>query len=273
MIVTAGTGKALQINLPASGGQYRYLWVDGLDTAWAGRTAGNNILQIEFDYFTGAASTSQNVGGVEFIDTTNSAYGGIVVHAATKTVYGEYYDDTSATPGTTYTNLGAGTANVTLPANTWVRMGFAYNSTNGTITFKGPGFSKTVTATGIMSPTEIDYSAYDGGGTATPNTAASTHQFDNMVAKAVSVESLLLATNEVSLQAAGIELYPNPATDFINVKSKTKILAAYIYDMAGIRMDAAIADGKVDVRNLKTGNYLLGMKTENGLVTAKFIKK
>jgi hypothetical protein len=70
-----------------------------------------------------------------------------------------------------------------------------------------------------------------------------------------------------------IEIYPNPATSLLNVSSKEKILSAYIYDWAGIRTEVKVSDGTIDVKNLPVGSYILGIKTENGFATKKFIKK
>ncbi|MBW8360869.1 MAG: T9SS type A sorting domain-containing protein [Kaistella sp.] len=269
-IITSGTSKVLQISVPATVDAYRYMWKDGLDVAWSARTSGNNIFQVEYDYFTGPASTSDNGGGVEVIDVpAGKVFAGLSVHHATKTVLGMY---TTTAGVNSSTNLGAGAtpAAVVLPPNTWVRMGFAYNSANGTITYKGPGFSKVITGTLLTSPAEIDYAGYDLTGT---NAASSVHLIDNMVSRAVATETLLLGTSDVSLASKDISIYPNPAKDFINVSSKVKILAAYIYDMSGIRMDANMEDGKVNVKNLQTGTYLLGLKTDKGLVTKQFIKK
>ncbi|MCU7616726.1 T9SS type A sorting domain-containing protein [Chryseobacterium sp. PBS4-4] len=268
-IVTSGTGKALQIAVPNTAGASRYMWKSGLAAAWTARTSGNNIFQVQYDYFTGAASTSTNGGGIEVINAPGAVFIGLSVNQATKAVRGVY---TTAAGTDTSTDVGTGTtpAVVTLPANTWVRLGFAYNATNGTVTFKGPGFSKVITGTFITTPDEIDYAAYDWLGT---NAVASTHLIDNMVSNAVATENLLLATSDVVLKEKGIKIFPSPAVDFINVDSKSKILNAYIYDMSGIRRDANLSNNKVDVRELSSGIYLLGLKTEEGLVTKKFIKK
>ncbi|OCK50249.1 hypothetical protein BA768_06375 [Chryseobacterium sp. CBo1] len=268
-IVTSGTGKALQISAPATAEGYRYMWKNGLPAAWTARTSGNNVFQVEFDYFTGPTSTSDNCGGVEVIDAAEEVFGGILVHHATKTVIGVY---TTPAGAVSYTDVGTGTtpAAVTLPVNTWVRIGYAYNTANGTITFKGPGFSKVITGTLVTSPSEIDYAAHDVLET---NAAASTHLIDNMLSRAVATESLFLATNDVVLKQHEVSIFPSPATDFITVESKAKILNAYIYDMSGVRSDANFSNGKVDVRKLPTGTYMLGLKTENGLLTKKFTKK
>lgn len=273
MVTSTGNGgNGLAITGPATVGNNtsRYLWKDGLDAEWAARTAGNNIIQIEYDYFTGPATTSNNGGGVELYDVTYNKYlGGLTMHQATKNIYGFSMDQTATPAAPQLVNLGTGTANVALPANTWVRLGFAYNATNGNVTYKGPGFYKTV-ANVVDAPHEIDFAVQNLAGT---NTANSINSFDNLVVKAVATESIFLATSDVSLEADGIDVYPNPATDFLNVTAKTKILSVYIYDMSGVRVNAKIVDGKVDVKNLQTGTYLLGLKTEKGLVTKKFVKK
>ncbi|SMP03357.1 T9SS type A sorting domain-containing protein [Chryseobacterium profundimaris] len=273
MVATATSGKNLKIigAATAGTGSARFLWKDGLDAAWASRTAGNNIIQIEYDFFTGPASVSNNAGGIELYDSTYNYYlGGLTMQQSDKTIFGIY--TTGAT--VTLTDLGAGTptpAPVVLPANTWVRVGFAYNTINGTVTFKGPGFYKTISGTDIKVPYEFDYAVQT---VVTTNTASSDNLFDNVVAKAVATESLLLATNETSLSPEqDISIYPNPATDFISVKGKAKILSVYIYDMSGIRMDAEMVNNKVSVQNLKVGTYLIGFKTDKGLITKKFSKR
>jgi len=272
MVATGTSGKNLKITGAATAGTgtARFLWKDGLDAAWASRTAGNNIIQIEYDFYTGPASTSNNAGGIELYDSTYNYYlGGLTMQQSNKTIYGIY--TTGAT--ITVTDLGAGTtpAPVVLPANTWVRVGFAYNTANGTVTYKGPGFNKTVTSTDIKVPFEFDYAVQTIVAT---NTASSDNLFDNVVAKAVATESLLLSTNESSLTAdQDISIYPNPAIDFINVKGKAKITNVYIYDMSGIRMDAEMRNNKVNVQNLKTGTYMIGFKTDKGLITKKFSKR
>lgn len=271
MVVAATPGKNFKIigAATAGTGTARYLWKDGLDAAWATRTAGNNIIQIEYDFYTGPTSTSNNGGGVELYDSTYNSYlGGLSMQQSNKTIYGIY--TTAAT--VTLTELGAGTpaTSVVLPANTWVRVGFAYNATNGSVTFKGPGFYKTITGTDIKVPFELDYAVQNLLAT---NTASSDNLFDNLVTRAVATESLLLGTSEAASDDNSISIYPNPVADFINVKGNAKILDVYIYEMSGIRMDAEIIDQKVNVKNLKSGTYFIGFKTDKGFVTKKFSKQ
>lgn len=271
LVEISPSGKNLKILCDANADTYRYLWKDGLDNAWATRTAGNNIIQIEYDYFTGPVSTSNNVGGIELYDDTfEFRLAGLSMQHNNKTISGLY---TTPVGDIQFSNLGSGVpaTPVVLPANSWVRLGFAYNTLNGTVTYKGPGFYKTITATAVQVPFQFNYVVQDISGT---NTASSEHLFDNVTVKAVATETLLLATNESTASSDhDISIYPSPATDFINVKSKSKITDIYIYDMSGIRMNAKINDNKVNIQNLQTGTYLIGFKTDKGLITRKFSKR
>ncbi|MBS1550062.1 MAG: T9SS type A sorting domain-containing protein [Bacteroidetes bacterium] len=267
MVVNSGNAsKGFAITGAATAGTStsRYAWKDGLDTAWAGRTVGNNIIQIEFDFFTGPTSTSNNGGGMEMIDEFENYLGGFTMNQSTKTLYGIYTPNGDTDP--TLVNLG--TTPIVLPANTWVRLGWAYNSVTGVITLKGPGFNGTVTGN-VGDPLELDYAVQNLEST---NTANSVSTFDNVMVKAVAVENLL-NTSEIQNKEIGFSIYPNPTTDFINIKMKSKYSDVYIYDAAGFRIDAVMVNGKIDVRKLVPGMYMLGVKTESGLVTHKFIKK
>ena len=51
-IVSETTGKSLQITGSNTATGSRFMWKDGLVSAWAGRTSGNEVINIEFDLFT-----------------------------------------------------------------------------------------------------------------------------------------------------------------------------------------------------------------------------
>ncbi len=81
----------------------------------------------------------------------------------------------------------------------------------------------------------------------------------------------ILATGENSTLVTTV--YPNPTSDFLNIKSSQKISKIEIYDMSGKLVKSGILkDEKINVQNLSKGNYLLKIQTENGVVTSKFIK-
>ncbi len=72
-----------------------------------------------------------------------------------------------------------------------------------------------------------------------------------------------------------IKIYPNPTSDFISLKlsSKNKIDEAIIYDNSGrLVLRKNIESGKIDLRSLNTGNYLIYF-TNTDIKPIKIIKK
>jgi Leucine-rich repeat (LRR) protein len=73
-------------------------------------------------------------------------------------------------------------------------------------------------------------------------------------------------------------VYPNPAKATLNISSKNKIeiQSMSIYDILGqlvIAVPNADNVSSIDVSKLRTGNYLLKIKTEKGISGTKFIKE
>lgn len=83
----------------------------------------------------------------------------------------------------------------------------------------------------------------------------------------------VMAVKETAVSTKTMILYPNPVTDFLQINSSIKIKYAAVYDLTGKRIEVELNDGKVDVRNLLIGEYLLNIETEKGKFTEKFIKK
>ena len=71
-----------------------------------------------------------------------------------------------------------------------------------------------------------------------------------------------------------ISFYPNPAKNTINFETKETILKVEIYDISGrILSSNSVIENKIDVSNLKTGNYIFKVFTENGIISSKIIKE
>ncbi|PWN67284.1 T9SS type A sorting domain-containing protein [Chryseobacterium oncorhynchi] len=83
----------------------------------------------------------------------------------------------------------------------------------------------------------------------------------------------VMSVKETGFNKKEIILYPNPVVDFIHINSSNKIKNIKVYDLVGKKIDVTLNDGKVDVRNLQFGEYLLNIETEKGNFTEKFIKK
>ena len=259
----------------------RYMWKD-ISTAWASRTSGNNVLNIEFDLFTGAATTSKNNARVYIFNSDGTTVlAGFSLNFETKAISGlAYYDPNNGgvNPVGFYPfNLGASNAVLNLTASTWVRLGVSYNTTTRQVIWKGPGFYSGVTGaippTGTNNPLEIDYVHTAG----TSNTISVTSKFDNLLANANSIENLL-GSFDFNLAASKFSVSPNPANDFISVTNSDNILVSgiSITDLNGrvVKQNSYtnVSDIQVNVSDLASGMYMMNITSDKGSVTKKIIK-
>lgn len=227
------------------------------------RNPGNDFIQIEYDYYTGSPSDNTSKGGVMLIDDYYDSRIGLQMEIGSKRIFAaaRYWGvPTGENP------IGAGNNEVFLPADSWVRLGFACKIGTNACTFKGPGFYKTISWG--SNPLYQDLYIVYWVTSAASNPA---HIFDNVVVKAVANESIL-KTDE-TFQNLQIEIYPNPVEDYIYVKAKERILNVYIYDTSGVRKSSDIIGGKINMKDFPAGSYILGLKTSGGFYSKKVIKK
>jgi hypothetical protein len=284
----AAHDKVLQITGTNGDKGLRYVWVGGLTDAWGSRTSGNDILEFEYDFYTGAGGgTSLNTTGVYMFSTTGLVLGGFKYNTKTRVIQGYASDEsTPATPTPTSTilyffNLGASNTVLTLAANTWVRVGVSFDKTTGDVTWKGPGFNGYYTASTIGSdPDEVDFISFSGttGTTlATINAAASTMLIDNFVTR-ISATDTLLGTDSLIAGTTKFSVSPNPANDFISVTNSDNILVSgiSITDLNGRVVKQIsytnVSDIQVNVSDLASGMYMMNITSDKGSVTKKIVK-
>ncbi|MCL8538216.1 T9SS type A sorting domain-containing protein [Chryseobacterium gallinarum] len=85
-------------------------------------------------------------------------------------------------------------------------------------------------------------------------------------------EGAMLGTVETN-STSGVGIYPNPASEYVYLKSKSKITHAEIFDSTGRRMNAQYSGSRIDVRNLQPGTYLIKITSGNETYSQKLIKK
>ena len=249
-----------------------------ISTSWAGRTSGNNIINVEFDVFTGDATLSKNTFRVYIYNSDISAVlGGLMLNFETKAISGIAYYDNAGTLNSYLFNLGSAGAVINLTASTWVRLGISYNTTTREVVWKGPGFYTGLTgatpATGTNDPLEIDYFHTAG----TSNTISVTSKFDNLLANANSIENLL-GSSDFNLAGTKFSLSPNPANDFISVTNSDNILVSgiSITDLNGrvVKQNSYsnVSNIQVNVSDLASGIYMMNITSDKGSVTKKIIK-
>lgn len=84
-------------------------------------------------------------------------------------------------------------------------------------------------------------------------------------------EPVVLGTNDVEL--AGVAVFPNPATDIVNVKvpSNVELTGVSVYDVLGKKVNADVSDAQVNVSGLARGVYVINVETNVGTLTEKLI--
>uniref|UniRef100_UPI004049D969 T9SS type A sorting domain-containing protein n=2 Tax=Flavobacterium sp. TaxID=239 RepID=UPI004049D969 len=290
-------GNALQVTASATASGTRFMWQNGFPANWETRTVGNDIIEVEFDYFTGGTTTSNNSFGVYIYSDEDPArvLAGVTIAKnlsitvnGTPTIFknvmrGVYHwsQGTDATTGTYNISLGPTAAEpVTFPENTTVRIGFSFNKTSGRATwktatvdnvfFEGQGANGPVTVG--ANPGEIDFLGIAGTG----NTVGTSGVFDNFLVKASATDSLLSSENNFA--ATNFEIYPNPATDVINVNAGNLLInAVQITDLNGRIIKnittETLTSVQVDIQDLNSGLYMMSVFTNEGVGTSKIVKK
>lgn len=84
-----------------------------------------------------------------------------------------------------------------------------------------------------------------------------------------------LSVEETAAQA-GIQIYPNPVQDILNIKSKEPLVSYELYGATGqlVKQGSFTStQEQLQVSSLQTGIYYIKLKTKSSTVTEKFIKK
>ena len=73
-----------------------------------------------------------------------------------------------------------------------------------------------------------------------------------------------------------ISIYPNPAKDYIYIKQNSislNIQEISIYDLSGKKVKSYAPDSdKINIKDIRSGFYVLSINTENNIITYKIIK-
>ncbi|QBA20109.1 T9SS type A sorting domain-containing protein [Chryseobacterium indologenes] len=87
----------------------------------------------------------------------------------------------------------------------------------------------------------------------------------------INSELGVMAVHDSKVNTKEIAVYPNPAHDFINVNTATKVKSIDLYDETGKLIKTEINNSKIEVTGLSAGIYSVNVKTEEGNFTEKVI--
>lgn len=280
--IDAAHGKSLTIN---SYNSYSSAANTTLNTrlavqeSFAVALASNNILRGKFDLYTGPStgtgSVQMRVLGIN--GTATTAIGGFTYNVATKELRGLGLFTNLATFTPTVYSVGLAAApGVLLTANTWVTLEFRYNKTTGGFTWywpTGAGSISADTATIGVIPGLVAQDVYLFNVTDVGNNVSKTAGFDNIVVEFSNAAALSTAELADLQPIVGVQVYPNPTSDVLNIKSPSKIVDVQVFDLSGRKINVIRNGNEVDIRELQSGNYIINVETAEGKSSQKFIKK
>ncbi|EJL71704.1 peptide-N-glycosidase F-related protein [Chryseobacterium populi] len=71
-----------------------------------------------------------------------------------------------------------------------------------------------------------------------------------------------------------VNIYPNPTSDFVNIKSETEVVSAAVFSADGKKLAETYKTNKIDLSSYSTGVYFLNIVLKNGITFKhKIIRK
>ncbi|WP_318641178.1 T9SS type A sorting domain-containing protein [Flavobacterium ardleyense] len=272
----AAHGNVLQITGPNGDKGARFAFAGDLFDFWDGRTAGNNIVEVEWSFYTGAPTTSKNnFRGALYNDDGTKILGGLSFASDTKILSGLSYYNNAGTFANYLFTLETG--GLVLEASTWYTFGFSFNYNTGEIIVRtGDGTVNGTIAGAAMGvdPMEFDIVASSGTNTAGPNASATTGLYDNLVIRTSSTDTLL-GTADYLTEASKLSVYPNPASDVVNI-SGADVKSVSFADINGRTVKSVNVNSTqatISISDLSTGVYMMTVETADGASTTKKLLK
>ena len=90
----------------------------------------------------------------------------------------------------------------------------------------------------------------------------------------IGIDDVMITQNALGVtdsQKSQISVYPNPATDFIQISNAGTVNKVRIFDMSG-KLVSETSSTKIDVQKLPKGQYILNVHSGNEIISRKFIK-
>jgi hypothetical protein len=86
-----------------------------------------------------------------------------------------------------------------------------------------------------------------------------------------SFDFAILGVQQPELSDTQLSIYPNPATEVININTDLELMKVELFDILGKRVFDAGSTNQLKVDQLKSGMYFLKIHTTNGKITKKVI--
>lgn len=245
-----------------------FVWKPYPLNAWANRNLGNDILCVEYEFFTGPTISSKSVHRNFTFTSTREIIAGLSYDIETRKLTGVIYKNLASL------KLGPNNSDLILPVNQWINVAYFINYSNATVTFKIPSLNVNVTKSASFQsliPYQSDFITFGFNS----NTPTSIVKYNNFKVDALNNESLdskVFVNNKLLM-------YPNPTnTDlYIDTKNIDFISNIKIVDLNGKLLkdiNREFNDNSIihiDLSDLFKGIYILKLYTNEGIVSEKII--
>ena len=283
-------GKVLDLTTPYSKDTEHYFLIKPhLNTLIDNRTAGNDVIKIEIDYFTGNKLAGLDArSNIRLLLKDMSLYQPqdefILIQFGKQAGFLGAFTDR----GNPYNSQRFAHYPV-FPFNTWVTLIMYLDYTNNKIYMHIPQFNKVSSSGLVTNPTSVnlmqDYKLNSlvfqvfvaGNGN---NNTYSSQRYDNIKITALNeVPPVVVTLNTSEQLAAKFNIYPNPATNVVNITNSENMLVnkVTVYDISGKELNTQSFNNEtqiqLNVENLANGTYMLHLQTNEGTAVKKLVKK
>ncbi len=235
--------------------------------------SGNSLLVGNYSFYTGNIA---GTGGVDFtfFDLDSNNIYRPTISLFFNAVSGKFGGKVALMQGNNRIFKTIQFGNNSYPPNVWVNVSLSYDMFSGEYFWTTPegSFSLTNAPVGYVFLPYLNISKYEMR-IISDNTNLKAG-FDNIN---IYYSSGVLDVKEFrnsDIQNI-FEVFPNPASDYISIKSTKKISEVKIFDTSGkVVLSLSKVDQKINISELIKGTYILTAKNSDGiLLKQKFIKK
>lgn len=272
IVAEPGRGNVMEITSPTTDKGASAMSIaekKNLETLWSNRSTGNDVLKIEYDFFTGDSLTNTNNNDHYIIGTNDDPIIQIVYKSATSEI---------GVGNITNTGVKGLLYNTPIPRNTWLRLIMYLDYGNKKAYFRIPSLA-------INAEGDFSTSGSNPMTDLTPSVmlfrSNSSYIHPQCVFKYDSITISAVDTVPLSTQdfiSSKFKLYPNPVNNEVTITNNENIIIEEItvYDMNGKRVKSqknkTDDEIQLNLSNLSSATYLLHIKTSEGTAVKKLIK-
>jgi len=280
IIAEPGRGNVMELIAPQSQNMNQNkIQKRGVADLWNTRISGNDILKIEYDFFTGSyditASSYTYYFSINSDDNftgygpTNSNYIASIVYSLNA---GHIFPAGSLVQKFYYIS----SQQIPVLNNTWVKIAMYFDYPNQKIYFALPSLGVLMAYDSPNNIPLVNSLVFIAGATGLSPSFLSSCKYDNFVISAVNSVPLSVKNNFISSK---FNVFPNPANDIVTITNSENIGIEQIevFDMSGKAIQSQLFNNENEVQltieDLAPGIYMLYIKAKEGTAVKKITKK